>query len=130
MENAPKTVIKPNPYGNKGDSRLFAIDTPRHYIADYSIEDIEDVHQALTKFLTEYCRECNRPHVDQIEQFPVNCRVVAITDINGSIDITEPGDIGVVTGHANDGRAFILFGNQSETHTFHEINNYVCKIRE
>lgn len=78
--------------------------------------------QARELYRKGICSDCKQKHKDQIEQYPVGARVVTISEISGNGDsgTTLPfGTIGRVTGHCDDGRAFIVFDGDNGSHTFH-----------
>jgi hypothetical protein len=79
------------------------------------------------------CLFCDKDtHKDQVVNFPVGCKVVAVKDFTTMHDFPIPeGTQGEVLDHCSDGRAYIRFKNeQYASHTFHHIELYVRKAME
>lgn len=69
------------------------------------------------------CNDCGKEnHLDQVENYPVGANVVNIRPLAAHDKIIEVGNVGVVTGHCDDGRAVIDFRKYPNMgHTFHYI---------
>jgi hypothetical protein len=65
---------------------------------------------------------CGHGHRDQIEKYPVGTKVRVVTEMTGA----KIGAIGKVTGHCDDGRAWISFdGHDHGNHTFHQPGDFL-----
>lgn len=62
---------------------------------------------------------CSNGHHDQVKEYPVGSRVVAIDEIDNHPAPLPVGTFGTVTYHCDDGRASIKFDGDSGGHTFH-----------
>ncbi len=72
--------------------------------------------------------DCARGHKNQIRKYPAGTRIVAITDIWSASDSLVPfGSTGKVTGHCDDGRAWIVFDLYDGSHTFHFPEQHIAK---
>lgn len=74
--------------------------------------------------------DCRDGHKDQLVNFPVGVRVLAVCDIGCGEDwryipIVPRETPGSVRGHCDNGRAIIEFAGHLATHTFHFPNEQI-----
>lgn len=69
-------------------------------------------------------------NVNQIFDYPKGARVEAITPILCHLGSIPSGTKGTVTGHCDDGRAWVFFDDYEAGHTFHEPERSIRVIEQ
>lgn len=64
-------------------------------------------------------------HADQVERFPVGSTVESVRKIDANNFWVPSGALGRITGHTDDGRAWVLFDGYSGGHTFHHPQDHI-----